>query len=106
MKAYKLFSIAAAALLFLSPATAMAKTNFSFSLNLFDSLVPLLAPQPVFVAPQPVVVAPPAPPVYYYVPPRHPPRTIVKEYHYYHQAKPPVEESTPHYYYHLPRNID
>lgn len=100
MKVYKLFSIAAIAALLLAPTTAMAKTNFSFSLNLFDCLAPMMVPRPIMVAP----------PVYYYVPvpppmPRH--RTIVKEYHYYHQVpRCPVEEinpSSPDYYYHYPQ---
>lgn len=99
MKAFKYFSIMAIAALLLVPTTAMAKTNFNFSLNLFDCLAPMLAPHPVFVAPMP-------PPVYYYAPcpppvPRYHQRTIVKEYHYYHQApQVTIEEINPSPQYH------
>ena len=97
MKAYKFFSIAAVAALLLAPATAMAKTHLSFSLNLFDCLAPMFAPVPV-LAPVPVIVAPPPPPVYYYVPCHPRPRAIVREYHHYYNPvarQEPVEEINP-----------
>ena len=92
MRNIKLFSILAVAALLLTPATAMARTHFTFSLNLIDCMRPVLMPQP-----RPVVIVPAPPPVYYYYPyyPRapYPQRTIVKEYHYYHHAQEePVEE--------------
>lgn len=104
MKVFKFFSIAAIAALLLTPNIAMAKTNFNFSLNLFDCLAPMLAPHPVVIAPLP-------PPVYYYAPcpppvPRYQQRTIVKEYHYYHRIpQETVEEiNSPVYYYHYPQH--
>jgi len=100
MKACKIFSIAAVAALLLAPATAFAKTNLSFSLNLFDCLAPMMVPAPV-------IVAPPPPRVVYYVPcrPCYKPRVVVKEYHYYHQAPvESVEEINPSpYYFHPPQ---
>jgi hypothetical protein len=103
MKAVKFLSVLAVAALLLVPATAMAKTNFNISLNLFDCLAPMIVP------PRAVIVAPPAPPpVYYYVPCHPRPRTIVKEYHYYHRVpqQPLVEEvdSDSHYYYYPPQH--
>jgi hypothetical protein len=65
MKSLKIFSILTVAALLLSPVAAMAKTNFSISLNLFDCLRPVFIPQP----PPPVIIAPPPQqPIYYFVP--------------------------------------
>jgi hypothetical protein len=95
MKCFKILSILAVATLLLVPATAMARTHLSFSLNLLDRVCPVLAPPPVVIAP--------APPVYYYAPypapyylPPAEPRTIVKEYHHYYPQRPvdTVEEIT------------
>ena len=99
MKGLKIFTVLVAAALLLTPASALARTNFSFSLNLFDCLVPRCAPAPVFIAPPP-------PPVYYCPPPPYPyypQRTYVREYHHYYypqcqQAQPmnPVEPCYPY----------
>ena len=100
MKCLKICSILAVAALLLTPATAMAKSHFSFSLNLVDFMRP---PRPMLPPPPPVYVAP-VPPGYYFYPcpprPIYQQRTIVKEYHYYHQApEQAVEEITPHHPY-------
>ncbi len=83
----KFLTVLAAAAILLTPACAMARTNFCFSLNLVDFLRPPC---------RPVMVAPPPPAVYYYRPmaPCHN-RVIVKEYHHYYHTTPPVEELTP-----------
>lgn len=93
MKGLKIFSVLVAAALLLTPASALARTNFSFSLNLFDCLQPLIAPVPVFVAPPP-------PPVYYCPPPCPVPyyqqRTYVREYHHHHYYNAcPQEQAQP-----------
>ena len=96
MKGLKFFTILVAAAIVLTPACALARTHFSFSLNLFESLQPLRAPVPV-------IVAPPPPPVYYCPPPMPVPyyqqRTYVKEYHHHHYNVCPVQPA-PEPYYH------
>ena len=96
MKGLKFLTIIVAAAIVLTPACALARTNFSFSLNLFECLQPQLrcAPVPVFVAPPPpVYYCPPPPPVPYYQQ-----RTYVREYHHHHYNVCPVQPA-PEYYY-------
>lgn len=79
MRAFKILSIMAVAALLMTPMTAMARSSFSFSFNVFDCL-------PFFAPPPPVIVEAPPPPVYYMpCPPPCPPQrqTIVTEYHHY-----------------------
>jgi hypothetical protein len=90
MKSAKIFCIAAVAVLLFTPFTAMARTHFNFSINLFDFFCP---PPPV-----PVIVAPPPPPIY--VIPRYPVpyyyhRPLVKQYHYHRYPREHVQEITP-----------
>lgn len=96
MKGLKIFSILVAAALLLTPACALARTNFSFSLNLYDFIQPRCAPVPVIVAP------PPPPPIYYYPPrPIYPcfqQRTYVKEYHHHHHHYDVCDDEPMHPY--------
>ena len=85
MKGFKIFSMVAVAALLLTPATAMAKTSFNISFNVFDCLS-VLAPRPVFVAPLP-------PPPRVFVPCPHPVpyyRQPIVVHHYYHPCPPPA----------------
>lgn len=99
MKKYSFLAVViCASFLLLSPTAALAKSHFSFSLNLFD----FCTPEPTFRSPHlapavpvPVFIAPPPPPVYL---PCHPPlypqrKVVVKEYHhYYHPMPNPCEQ--------------
>ena len=74
MKIFKYLSLAAIAVLLLAPATAIAKTHFSVSLNLFQQVAPMFAPRALIVPP---------PHLAYFVPaPVYRERTIVREYYY------------------------
>jgi hypothetical protein len=83
MKNMKFFSVLVAVGILLTPACALAKTHFSFSLNLFDCL------RPMCLVPAPIVVAPLPPPPVYFVPVQPPnpyikKRIRVEEYHHHH----------------------